>query len=76
MTKLVALTVFGAGYLLGSRAGRERYEQLMTLARKASEGFELSSPQERLETYAGRLEAYASRNGRAASGDVTSRYGT
>jgi hypothetical protein len=28
MKKLIALTSFGAGYVLGARAGRERYEQI------------------------------------------------
>ena len=29
MKKLMSLTAFGLGYMLGSRAGRERYDQLM-----------------------------------------------
>ncbi len=29
MRKITFLTGFGAGYVLGARAGRERYEQLM-----------------------------------------------
>jgi hypothetical protein len=32
MKKLVALTAFAAGYVLGARAGRERYEQIRRLA--------------------------------------------
>ena len=32
MKKLVALTSFAAGYVLGARAGRERYEQIRKLA--------------------------------------------
>lgn len=32
MKKLLALTIFGAGYVLGARAGRERYEQIRRLA--------------------------------------------
>jgi len=64
--KLVTLTVFGAGYVLGSRAGRERYEQLLSLARNAYDGFEGIRAQDRLESYAGRLEAFASRNGRSS----------
>jgi hypothetical protein len=31
MKKLIALTSFGAGYVLGARAGRERYEQIRRL---------------------------------------------
>jgi hypothetical protein len=32
MKKLIALTSFTAGYVLGARAGRERYEQIRRLA--------------------------------------------
>ena len=31
MKKLLALTIFGAGYVLGAKAGRERYEQIRRL---------------------------------------------
>jgi hypothetical protein len=59
--KLTALAVFGAGYVLGSRAGRERYDQLRELARTAAEKFETSGARQRMEAYGGRLEAYSSR---------------
>lgn len=36
MSKLFTLTVFGAGYVLGARAGRERYEQIASGARKVA----------------------------------------
>jgi hypothetical protein len=29
MKRLMSLVAFGLGYLLGSRAGRERYDQIM-----------------------------------------------
>jgi hypothetical protein len=32
--KLVVVTSFAAGYVLGARAGRERYEQIRGLARR------------------------------------------
>jgi hypothetical protein len=32
MKRLVALTSFAAGYVLGARAGRERYEQIRRIA--------------------------------------------
>ena len=35
--KLIFLAGFGAGYVLGARAGRERYEQLVRAARKVRE---------------------------------------
>lgn len=34
MSKLTLLTAAGAGYVLGARAGRERYEQIAAGARK------------------------------------------
>jgi uncharacterized iron-regulated membrane protein len=36
MSKLFTLSVFGAGYVLGARAGRERYEQIASGARKVA----------------------------------------
>ena len=35
--KLRTVALFGVGYVLGTRAGRERYAQLVALAQKASE---------------------------------------
>jgi hypothetical protein len=40
--KITTVAIFGVGYVLGSKAGRERYAQIVAAARKASE---------RLETY-------------------------
>ena len=63
--KVVTLAAFGAGFVLGARAGRERYEQLVGLARRASEnldGLEMPTVRDRLDDYATRLEEYASRN--------------
>jgi hypothetical protein len=37
MKKLVALTSFAAGYVLGARAGRERYEQIRRIALRVRE---------------------------------------
>ena len=31
MKKMLALTIFGAGYVLGAKAGKERYEQIRNL---------------------------------------------
>ena len=67
--KLTTVAVFGAGYLLGTRAGRERYEQLRQLAHGASGTFAASGARRRLEAYGGRLEAYAARS-RAARSDA------
>ena len=42
---LSKLIVFGAGYILGSKAGRERYNQIAAIAQRAAR---------RLEGYEGR----------------------
>ena len=59
--KLVAVTMFGLGYVLGTKAGRERYEQIRTLARNASERFDASGARQRLEALAAQLDGYSSR---------------
>jgi hypothetical protein len=38
--KVGRILIFGAGYVLGTKAGRERYEQLLQLARRATERLE------------------------------------
>lgn len=48
--KLRSLAVFGAGYVLGTRAGRERYGQIIAAAQSASK---------RLEDYGAKLDAYS-----------------
>jgi hypothetical protein len=59
--KLVAVTMFGLGYVLGTKAGRERYEQIRRLARNASERFDASGARQRLEAVAAQLDGYSSR---------------
>jgi hypothetical protein len=59
--KLTLLCAFGAGYVLGSRAGRDRYDQIRGLARDASQRLEESGVRQLLEDYGGRLETYAAR---------------
>jgi hypothetical protein len=58
--KLMAVTVFGIGYLLGAKAGRERYDQICRLARSASENFDAVGARRRLEALATQLDGYAS----------------
>lgn len=53
--KLTALAMFGAGYVLGSRAGRDRYTQIRDLAQVAAEKFETSGARERMAAYGGRV---------------------
>ena len=66
--RLTLLAAFGAGYVLGTRAGRERYEQIRELAMDTSHRLEQSGWRDRLEEYGGRLEQYAARNGRPGPG--------
>jgi hypothetical protein len=58
--KLVAVTMFGIGYVLGTKAGRERYEQICRLARNASESFDASGARQRLDALAAQLDGYSS----------------
>lgn len=37
------LLVFGAGYVLGTKAGRERYNQIAALAQTAAHRFDVST---------------------------------
>ncbi|MCW2635792.1 MAG: uncharacterized protein JWQ99_2159 [Blastococcus sp.] len=52
MAKLSFLAGFGAGYVLGTRAGRERYEQI----RRA---YEQAKDDPRLQSIAGMVQARA-----------------
>jgi hypothetical protein len=38
--KLSRIAIFGVGYVLGTRAGRERYEQIVAAAQRASQRME------------------------------------
>jgi hypothetical protein len=38
--KVSALVMFGAGYVLGTKAGRERYAQIVALAEQVSKRLE------------------------------------
>jgi hypothetical protein len=38
--KLRTIAVFGAGYVLGSRAGRERYTQIVEVAQRLAQRLE------------------------------------
>jgi hypothetical protein len=60
--KLTTVAVFGVGYVLGTRAGRERYQQILELAHHASGKFAASGARRSLEEYGARLEAYASQS--------------
>jgi hypothetical protein len=58
--------VFGAGYVLGTRAGRERYGQIMAAAQSASKrlayySHELDSFGGKIDTLAERLDGFRAR---------------
>ena len=60
MNKLMTLAAFGLGYVLGTRAGRERYEQIRELAHSASKNLDAPGMKQHLETYRARREAHSS----------------
>lgn len=66
--KLSTLAMFGAGYVLGARAGRERFDQLRALAGRAAAEFDGSNARQRLEEVSARLDAYARGDDLNASG--------
>ena len=59
--KLITVAAFGLGYMLGTKAGRERYDQIRQVAQTASKNFDASDMLQRLETYRARLEAHSGR---------------
>lgn len=52
MRKLLILAAFGAGYVLGTKAGRQRYEQLRRASRQVADN-------PKVQGVAGLLEAQA-----------------
>jgi hypothetical protein len=67
--RLVFMAGLGIGFMLGARAGRERYEQLLKLARKAAD-----SPA--VQQAAAALQAQAVNAGKALGGKLAARAGT
>ena len=67
--RLAFMSGFGIGYVLGARAGRERYEQIMKLARKAAD-----SPA--VQQAAGALQEQALGAAKTAKGKLADRAGT
>ena len=59
--KLMTVAIFGIGYVLGAKAGRERYEQIRRLAHNASESFDAPAARQRLEALAAQLDGYSSK---------------
>jgi hypothetical protein len=59
--KLMTVAIFGIGYVLGAKAGRERYEQIRKLAHNASENFDAAAARQRLQAVAAQLDGYSSK---------------
>jgi hypothetical protein len=57
--KLSTVAIFGVGYLVGARAGRQRYDQIREMAGRLAEEFDASGARRRLESISSRLETYA-----------------
>jgi hypothetical protein len=55
LVKLTTIVAFGVGYLVGTKAGRERYEQIVAAAKRRSG---------RMGELADRLEQYSTRPSR------------
>ena len=58
--KLMTAAVFGIGYVLGAKAGRERYQQIQSMARNASARFDAGAARERLRKLPTQLDDYSS----------------
>ena len=53
--KLSTVAMFGAGYVLGTRAGRQRYDQIRQLAGRLADEFDGGGARERFESVSSRL---------------------
>lgn len=58
--KLTTVAMFGAGYVLGTRAGRQRYEQLVVLGRRLADEVDGPTVRRSLDSVSARLEEFAS----------------
>ena len=61
--KLTTIAMFGAGYVLGTKAGRERYDQLRELGRRLASELDVAGVRQGLESVSSRLEEYATDSG-------------
>jgi hypothetical protein len=67
--KLTTIAMFGAGYVLGTKAGRERYDQLRELGRRLASELDGAGVRQGLDNVSSRLEEYANDSGLAAHMD-------
>jgi hypothetical protein len=68
--KLTTAAIFGVGYLLGSRAGRRRYDQIRQLAGRLAAELDGPGARQRLESLSSRLESYARERSLDSSADT------
>ena len=57
--KLSTVALLGAGYVLGARAGRERYDRIRQLVGRLAGELDGAGARQRLESISSRLETYA-----------------
>jgi hypothetical protein len=58
MSKLTLLTAAAAGYVLGARAGRERYEQIADAARKVAGNPQVQAAKQQAQDVAAEKASY------------------
>ncbi len=59
MKKIPLLLAFGAGYVVGARAGRERYEQIKSGAQKVADSPRVQSATDSVKSKAGDVASSA-----------------
>lgn len=69
-TKLTLVAGLGAGYVLGTRAGRERYEKIVAAARKVAEAPAVRQTANVIQVQAFEITRNTAARGREAVGHV------
>lgn len=69
-TKLMLAAGLGAGYVLGARAGRERYEKMRAVARKAADAPAVRQTANVIQVQAFEITKNTASRGREAVGHV------
>ena len=69
-TKLTLVAGLGAGYVLGTRAGRERYEKIVAAARKVAEAPAVRQTANVIQVQAFEITRNTAARGRVAVGHV------
>ncbi|QDH10730.1 hypothetical protein FE634_21525 [Nocardioides dongxiaopingii] len=72
MSKLTLAVAFGAGYVLGARAGRGRYEQIRAKAQKVAEDPRVQSAADSAKVKAGEVAATVADTAKVKAGEVAS----